>query len=221
MMLTLLLPVSAVILGASLAFYFKPKTPKGMKLLLAFSGAFLLGILVLEMLPKVYEHATKSTGFWILGGMLFQIMLEFFSKGAEHGHMHYHKKNFPWMIIISLCIHAFLEGMPLNYDKNLLWGVSIHKIPIGLVLGTMLFQQHSALLAKIMVLVIFALMSPLGSYTALFFDSFALYRHFSPFVLGILLHISTTILFESSEGHSFNLQKFLSIVLGIGTAALV
>ena len=85
-----------------------------MKLLLAFSGAFLLGILVLEMLPKVYEHATKSTGFWILGGMLFQIMLEFFSKGAEHGHMHHHKKNFPWMIIISLCIHAFLEGMPLN-----------------------------------------------------------------------------------------------------------
>ena len=221
MMLTLLLPVSAVMLGASLAFYFKPKTPTGMKLLLAFSGAFLLGILVLEMLPKVYEHATKSTGFWILGGMLFQIMLEFFSKGAEHGHMHHHKKNFPWMISISLCIHAFLEGMPLNYDKNLLWGVSIHKIPIGLVLGTMLFQQHSALLAKIMVLVIFALMSPLGSYTALFFDSFALYRHFSPFVLGILLHISTTILFESSEGHSFNLQKFLSIVLGIGTAALV
>ena len=218
MMLTLLLPVSAVMLGASLAFYFKPKTPKGMKLLLAFSGAFLLGILVLEMLQSLYA---KCTGFWILGGMLFQIMLEFFSKGAEHGHMHHHKKNFPWMIIISLCIHAFLEGMPLNYDKNLLWGVSIHKIPIGLVLGTMLFQQHSALLAKIMVLVIFALMSPLGSYTALFFDSFALYRHFSPFVLGILLHISTTILFESSEGHSFNLQKFLSIVLGIGTAALV
>ena len=60
MMLTLLLPVSAVMLGASLAFYFKPKTPKGMKLLLAFSGAFLLGILVLEMLPKVYEHATKK-----------------------------------------------------------------------------------------------------------------------------------------------------------------
>ena len=148
--------------------------------------------------------------------MLFQIMLEFFSKGAEHGHMHHHKKNFPWMIIISLCIHAFLEGMPLNYDKNLLWGVSIHKIPIGLVLGTMLFQQHSALLAKIMVFSHFCFNESFGSYTALFFDSFALYRHFSPFVLGVLLHISTTILFESSEGHSFNLQKFLSIVLGIG-----
>lgn len=134
--------------------------------------------------------------------------------------MHYHKKNFPWMIIISLCIHAFLEGMPLNYDQNLLWGVSIHKIPVGLVLGTMLFQQHSALLVKSMVLVIFALMSPLGSYTALFIDSFVLYRYLLPFVLGVLLHISTTILFESSEGHSFNLQKFLSILLGIGTAAI-
>ena len=221
MILTLLLPISAVILGASLAFYFKPETPKGMKLVLAFSGAFLLGILVLEMLPSVYERENKHAGFWILGGMLFQIMLEFFSKGAEHGHVHYHKKQFPWMILISLCIHAFLEGMPLNDEAGLLWGVSIHKIPIGLVIGSMLFQHESATLTKGAALVVFALMSPLGTYSAQFFDTFALYRYISPFVLGILLHISTTILFESSEGHSFNLQKFLSIVLGIGTAALV
>ena len=221
MMLTLLLPISAVLLGACLAFYFQPKTPNGMKLLLAFSGAFLLGILVLEMLPNVYEKATPTTGFLILGGMLFQIMLEFISKGAEHGHVHYHKKDFPWMIILSLCIHAFLEGTPLHYDNNLLWAVSIHKIPIGLLLGTFLFQQRSVLLPKTMILIFFALMSPLGSYTALFLDSLTLYRYISPFVLGVLLHISTTILFESSEGHNFNLQKFLTIVLGIGTAALV
>ena len=221
MTLTLLLPISAVILGASLVFYFKPETPKGMKLVLAFSGAFLLGILVLEMLPSVYETENNAAGFWILGGILFQIMLEFFSKGAEHGHVHYHKKQFPWTILISLCIHAFLEGMPLNNNAELLWGVSIHKIPIGLVIGSMLFQHESVTRTKVAALVFFALMSPLGTYSAQFFDSFTLYRYILPFVLGILLHISTTILFESSEGHNFNLQKFLSIVLGIGTAALV
>jgi hypothetical protein len=33
-------------------------------------------------------------------------------------------------------------------------------------------------------------------------------------VIGIFLHISTTILFESSENHRFNLQKFVVIILG-------
>jgi zinc and cadmium transporter len=33
-------------------------------------------------------------------------------------------------------------------------------------------------------------------------------------VTGILLHISTTILFESSEDHRFNLLKFITVVLG-------
>jgi hypothetical protein len=34
-------------------------------------------------------------------------------------------------------------------------------------------------------------------------------------VIGIFFHISTTILFESSEGHKFNLSKILVIILGI------
>jgi hypothetical protein len=33
-------------------------------------------------------------------------------------------------------------------------------------------------------------------------------------VVGIFLHISTTILFESSEGHKFNFQKLIAIALG-------
>ena len=78
MILTVLLPISAVILGASLAFYFKPETPKGTKLVLAYSGAFLLAILILEMLPVVYAQNTNNVGLWIIGGILFQILLEFF-----------------------------------------------------------------------------------------------------------------------------------------------
>jgi hypothetical protein len=37
-------------------------------------------------------------------------------------------------------------------------------------------------------------------------------------VVGIFLHISTTILFESSENHRFNLIKFLIILLGAAIA---
>jgi hypothetical protein len=34
-------------------------------------------------------------------------------------------------------------------------------------------------------------------------------------IIGVFLHISTVILFESSENHKFNLQKFLAIIAGI------
>jgi hypothetical protein len=33
-------------------------------------------------------------------------------------------------------------------------------------------------------------------------------------VIGIFLHISTTILFESSDGHNFSTQKILAIIVG-------
>ena len=39
-------------------------------------------------------------------------------------------------------------------------------------------------------------------------------------VIGIFLHISTTILFESSEQHRFNYLKFFVIVIGAGLAFL-
>ena len=191
-----------------------------MKLILAFSGAFLLAILILEMLPQLYTEASRSTGLYILGGILFQILLEFLSKGAEHGHTHYHHNRFPAVILLSLCIHAFLEGMPLGLQPALLWGVSVHKIPIGLVITALLFQSNVSFMAKIAALLLFALMSPLGSYAALIIETGMIKTMVEPFVVGILFHISTTILFESSEGHNFNLQKFLSILLGVGIATI-
>jgi hypothetical protein len=40
-------------------------------------------------------------------------------------------------------------------------------------------------------------------------------------VVGVLLHISTTILFESSAGHVFNIRKFIAILTGIFIAAIL
>jgi hypothetical protein len=40
-------------------------------------------------------------------------------------------------------------------------------------------------------------------------------------LVGILLHVSTTILFESESGHKFNLMKFVIILAGIALAAFV
>ena len=39
-------------------------------------------------------------------------------------------------------------------------------------------------------------------------------------VIGIFMHVATTILFESEEGHRFNLQKGIAIIVGAGLAIL-
>ena len=81
-MIKYLLPILAVLIGGLSIFIWKPKGISSIKLLLAFSGAFLLSITVLEMLPNVYELKGRTISFWVLGGMIFQLLLEHISKGA-------------------------------------------------------------------------------------------------------------------------------------------
>ena len=62
----------------------------------------------------------------------------------------------------------------------------------------------------------FAVMTPLGTLLSgeLHFISHY-FTEISAIVVGILFHISSTIIFESSEGHKFNLAKLLVIILGV------
>ena len=39
-----------------------------------------------------HHHGTSAIGIFIMIGIVFQIILEYFSKGAEHGHVHGHDK---------------------------------------------------------------------------------------------------------------------------------
>lgn len=223
MELELLLPFVAVYFGAVIALYFRPRVPFGMKLILAFSGSFLLSIIVIDMLPHIFKDKAFNPGIWIMMGIVFQIFLEFFSKGAEHGHTHQSINNkFPWILIASLSIHAFVEGMPLSNQPELLIGIIVHKIPIGMVITLLLWEVKTPITQKLVALSVFALMTPLGNFvwnTALNFESITII--IDAIVVGILLHISTTILFESSEGHVFNVQKFVAILAGIFFAAIL
>ena len=156
-------------------------------------------------------------------GIVIQILLELFSKGAEHGHTHTNKTNqLPWVLIISLCIHAFMEGMPLNDQPELLLGIMIHKLPIGIIMTLLLWETNTPKIQKIIALFIFAAMTPIGGIVKenlLNFESIT--KIIDAVVVGILFHISTTILFESSAGHVFNSRKFIAIISGILVAALL
>ena len=215
-----ILLIVSVLLGSLLVLIKKPNQ-KIVRLLLAFSGAYLLSVTILHLLPEVYTTNTdkKQVGIFILIGIILQSVLESFSKGAEHGHIHIHSegKKFPTLLFVSLCLHAFSEGLPIhNADDNLLWAIIVHKIPIAIVLTTFLVQTKYTKKTVFTFLFFFALMSPLGLLLGdkiSFFTNYA--TEITALIIGVFLHISTIILFESSENHKFNLQKFMAILLGI------
>lgn len=238
-LLYILLFVTVILSGCSVLFF--KLSGKALKLILSFSGAYLLGITVLHLLPELYTSAVLPSpvgegsggevGLFILAGFLLQIFIEYFSEGIEHGHIHVHKHEeniFPITVMIALSVHSFLEGMPLagvinETKKSLATGIFFHNVPIAIALMSMLIQSGQKKANAILWLIVFALMTPIGALTGnLLEGSFGLITHYSNYlmaiVVGIFLHVSTTILFESSEQHRFHLIKLATILAGMGLA---
>ena len=74
-----ILPLLSVLIGYGIALFLKPTNRTNLKLLMAFSGSFLLSITVMHLLPEVYESAhhgdhshSDSVGIFIMIGILFQ-----------------------------------------------------------------------------------------------------------------------------------------------------
>ena len=217
-------PLLSVLFGYIIAIALKPQCKKNLKLLLAFSGSFLLSLTVMHLLPDVYESHQQSVGIFIMIGILFQIILEFFSKGAEHGHVHGHDTitQMPWLLFISLCLHALLEGFPVGHHHDLAYGIAIHHLPIAIILTTFFINAQLNKTILFFFMLTFAVMTPLGTLAS---DTFPIlndyYTQITAVVIGILFHISSTIIFESSEGHKFNIAKISMIILGIILACFV
>ncbi len=221
-----LLLIFSVLAGAFLVILLNPNK-KFINLLLAFSGAYLLSTVILNLLPEVYSNTSefKKTGIFILIGVVLQSVLEYFSKGAEHGHSHSYFENDKTLnlMFISLCIHAFSEGLPIsNLNHNVLWAIVVHKTPISIVLTTFFIKEKFDRKTTLAFLLFFAMMSPLGLLTGSEFPFFTNYKlEINAIIIGIFLHISTIILFEGSKNHKFNLHKFIAILLGILLPVLV
>ncbi|GGE10497.1 ZIP family metal transporter [Psychroflexus salis] len=218
--MNILLPILAVFAGFGIAYFIKYQA-NTINLLLAFSGSFLLSITVLEFIPHVYRNTEISVGIFIMAGIILQLVLEFLSGGAEHGHLHQEKmeNHFPWVLFISLCVHALFEGFPISHTSSLLLAVVVHKIPVAIIISSFLFKANLSTFKITGFLVLFGLMTPLGSYIGEYTDFLKDYAvYIDAIVIGIFLHISTTILFESSKNHRFNASKFIVILIGIAVA---
>ncbi|MBR3960444.1 MAG: ZIP family metal transporter [Bacteroidales bacterium] len=118
-------------------------------------------------------------------------------------------------LMIGLSIHAFLEGMPLvdtdgTIHQSLLYGIILHNIPLALVLLTLFVNNRFSLAKSLLLLSVFAIMTPLGSLCNLFIVSNdnTVQAFIMGIVVGILLHVSVSILFDHESKH-----KYLKIIL--------
>ena len=235
----------SVILGGGLALLVKKNDRVIMQWVLSFAGAYILGISVLHLMPMVFGVGSPNIGIWVLAGFFLQLFLERLSSGVEHGHIHSHhepKFGFALQIMIGLCVHAFIEGLPLgNYEQvhniahghdhsgteHLLFGIIFHKAPAAFALVLLLVAGGFRLRTVMICLLIFALSSPLG---AALTSQLALRDLLTTeiiitlmaIVVGSFLHIATTIIFEidGTSHHSITWKKLIAILIGTGLALL-
>lgn len=233
--------IGSVLIGGSLVTILqKANNEQIIKLTLAFSGGFLLSIAFIHFIPELYDHIELDIGVYILIGFLIQLILEFFSGGIEHGHVHAHKgAKIPWGLIAALSIHSILEGIPLGSqlggfeiatshhhegDNSLLLGILFHRIPVAIALMTLLVTSGISKTKTWLVLGLFAITAPIGLFIGMYSGQIATGFDFNiilAIVVGMFLHISTTIIFETSENHKFNFLKLLTIFGGCALAFFI
>jgi zinc transporter ZupT len=118
--------------------------------------------------------------------------------------------------------------MPLaeGNQNQLVYGIALHHVPAAFALATVLLANKQSKGQTLFFVVLFAIMAPAG-----YFFSNALstggignlqqyYNRIMGVVIGIFLHISTTILFESSSDHKFTVRKMVAVLLGVGIALM-
>lgn len=214
--------------------------------------SFVLSLICIHILPELFVNNTPNLGIYLLFGFLIQIILELFSRGVEHGHVHGHEPQYShnhkegaeitnkviYTLFFGLCVHAFIEGIPLfiiedaqhhghthihstqdAFSSVFFWAIVSHKIPVAIVL--MLFFI-SAKIKKSTVLVlffIFAFMSPLGGLAGASLQDQNWFNFLSVNLLaitsGMLLHITTLLIFEEYHNNKDKVKNIFLIIGGI------
>ncbi len=207
-----------------------------MRSVTVFGGAFLLAVCILDLLPQVagMHLCLESAGnhslamlpyFAILAGFLVQQVLERLSAHAEHGHIetenHHHETDRSPLagLMIGLSLHALLEGMPLvsqslSVDHGLMWGIFIHNIPVALILISLMVDRGIGFWRILVLLLLFGIMSPLGSMLNIYLvQPGRLLQHIIlGLVVGVLLHVSSSILFDHKQHHASWLNIALCVL---------
>lgn len=222
--------------GGSIPLWSRSWSEQRMKYLLAFSGAFLLSITLLHLVPETLERTGHRGGIFILAGFFLQQMVQRFTHGVEHGHAHigsdhHHVPVLP--VFAGLAVHAFSEGLPLGISytdpatlPSLFMAIAFHKLPEAMLITSLVYFGARNKRNAWLLLVLFSLITPVaGMLTATLgahYNGVATFVNWCvPLIAGAFIHIATTIFFESgTRTHDMNWKKWTAVLSGIGLALL-
>jgi zinc transporter ZupT len=234
--------LSSITLGAITVFWLRLTDPARVKVLNAFTGAYLIALVMLHLLPDLYETEPGVTlrplliGGFILFGFFLQIAMDSISMGIEHGHAHELHGRMAIGVLAGLCIHAFVEALALGKSPEhqtahdlaahhfLLVSIVVHNFPISIALLGMLLQSGMKKSSALLCLGLFAAMAPIGMFLSTHTGLAVYSRYLMAIVIGIFMHISTVILFESEDHHRFPVGKmgavFVGLALGVASVLI-
>jgi zinc transporter ZupT len=149
--------------------------------------------------------------------------------GHKHKHHDHTNKSVSALVLLfALCIHAFLEGGMLAkptsigsiYNVNaILLGIALHRAPAAFALMTVLASQLHSRNKALPHLIGFSLAAPAGLVLSTYLANHEVITatgllYLYALVSGNFLHISTTIVFESSPEHRFHAKKMAVAIVG-------
>jgi zinc and cadmium transporter len=233
----LILLFGAPFLGGVLALSSGYKNETMLSVFLAFAGGYIFSITILHVLPEVFAGHNHDIALIVLAGFFFQVFITKLSDGADHGHLHSHEHThnlaMPLGLFLTMCLHAFTEGLPLGFmtgssthitASTMSIGIALHELPAAFALMSILRSEHIKKQTVWLLLIVYASMAPLAvvsSQSLLLFLPEDMYAWILAFVAGTFLFISTTILFENSENHQFGGSKLSAILVGVALALLI
>ena len=124
----------------------------------------------------------------------------------------------------SLHVHIHTDTA---IGSALFMGLALHKLPVAIVLMGLIKSTGATKMSRWCLLTLFGIMPVLGMflYDTIIHSGVSIPGGVSAFmsathglVIGILLHVSTTVIFESGEGHAFNYKKLIATLLGLSIA---
>ncbi len=228
---------TAGFVGGLLSFVIPHEKQNLINYLLIATGAYLFSVLLRHIIPHAVIHYGENILVWVLAGFFLQHIIQQFSQGVEHGHTHIHE-HLPLhklvYIILGLGIHAFFEAAPLvesyatkKIFSGLLVGLILHKIPECFALACLVSHSVKTATQRFLWIFFFAMITPIS---IILFVSYQQSNLFSQNIFGIviglicgtLLHISTTIIFETTNNkHQIKWYKILCLIIGFAVSLLV
>jgi zinc transporter ZupT len=203
--------------------------------MLSLSGAYLFGLLILEMFPIIFSGHNHYAGLCVLAGFFIQIFMEFLTGGLEHGHIHppaHNNQALTVALFVGLGLHALLDGLPFagvgaisdHQHHNFYSGILLHKVVEGFTMYLLLDMMGHKAVRIWQILILFSLITPAGMVMV---NKIPVLLEHIPLVLafagGSLLHVAITILFETENlhHHGIPIRKLIWIGLGLGMAVLI